>query len=100
MTIQRVEVTKEELKQFQDEFIGSAMGNLVGRVLNQVMAEAQTVLERCSAGNDTIRQAQGMIAAIRRFDEITAEIAKTDPEKPDDEVGEDDIERGGIDVSF
>ena len=101
MKIQNVDVSVDELKEFQDSFIGSTMANLIGRVLNEVMLEAQGTLENTGAGMDSIRQAQGMLVTIRRFDEITTAIAKRDPEVSDEDIleGETD-DLGGADVRF
>lgn len=99
-TFRGLDVSEDDIKEFQANFVGSAMGTLVGRVLSRVVEVAQESLENCGAGDVTMRQAQGAIAAVRMFDEITAAIANENLDEPPEELGEDDISLGGIDVGF
>lgn len=101
MMVAGIEVSTEELKDFQDGFLGSRAARVVGLALEEVLKEAQGTLEDCGAGADRIRQAQGMVLAVRRFDEITALMAKADPDAPEKDDGVDETEdKGGTYVDF
>jgi len=98
--VEGIEFETREVEEFQ-KFLGSVASQVVGRVLNEVMAEAQGTLEHCGAGMESIRQAQGMLAAVRRFDVITASLARVNLEEPEVEYGVDETDDvGGIDVGF
>lgn len=100
MRVAGIEVEKEVLKEFQEGFLGGRVAGLIGQVFNLVIGEAQATLEDCGAGIDRVRQAQGMVLAVRRFDEVTRALAKVDPEGKIDD-GVDEIEEvGGTNVDF
>lgn len=98
-TIEGVELPEEAIKEFQESFVGSSMAALVGAVLQRVMMEGQESLTNMGMGEAGLRQAQGIVAAVRRFDEITLAIQNVNLEEDEETTGEDE-DIGGVDVRF
>jgi hypothetical protein len=99
-TIQGVKFSDEEVKEFQDRFLASPAASAVGKVLDSVLAQAQQTLESCGAGNDAIRQAQGMVLAVRMVDEFSLKIQNVNLDE-EEVLGEDNLnEEEVVDVDF